>query len=158
MNGMFWTCRQKFPAKFVVFDTYTQCTIFSSPRRGKCRHDNQRRQQVVVVESHRETLGLCVFLPIYVASTYRYLRRLSPCNFRANCTETRISLIYRTEPTTKKWKTEKVKSKKRICSEVSINSPGNPCSQSWRRKGRLHWFVEKEGFKPALKEAEMMEY
>jgi len=47
-----------------------------------------------------------------VASTYRYLRRLSPCNFRANCTETRMSLIYRTEPTTKKWKTEKVKSKK----------------------------------------------
>jgi len=112
MNGMFWTYRQKIPAKFVVFDTYTQCTIFSSPRRGKCRHDNQRRQQVVVVESHRETLGLCVFLPIYVASTYRYLRRLSPCNFRANCTETRISLIYRTEPTTKKWKTEKVKIKK----------------------------------------------
>ena len=93
MNGMFWTYRQKLPAKFVVFDTYTQYTIFSSPRRGKCRHDNQRRQQVVVVESHRETLGLCVFLPIYVASIYRYLRRLSPCNFRANCTETRISLI-----------------------------------------------------------------
>ena len=39
---------------------------------------------------------------------------------------TRISLIYRTEPTTKKWKTEKVKSKKkRICSQVSVNSPFN---------------------------------
>ena len=44
-----------------------------------------------------------------------------------------VSLIYRTEPTTKKWKTEKLKSKKRICSEVSVNSPGNPWSQSWRR-------------------------
>jgi len=43
---------------------------------------------------------------------------------------TRVSLIYRKEPTTKKWKTEKLKSKKRICSEVSVNSPGNPCSQS----------------------------
>jgi len=34
-----------------------------------------------------------------------------------------VSLIYRMEPKTKKWKTEKLKSKKRICSEVSINSP-----------------------------------
>ena len=33
---------------------------------------------------------------------------------------TRVSLIYRTEPTTKKCKTEKVKSKKRICSEVTV--------------------------------------
>jgi len=39
---------------------------------------------------------------------------------------TRVSLIYRTEPTTKKCKTEK----KRICSEVSENSLGNPYSQS----------------------------
>jgi len=31
------------------------------------------------------------------------------------------------EPTTKKWKTEKkLKSKKWICSEVSVNSLGNP--------------------------------
>ena len=27
--------------------------------------------------------------------------------------------------------------KKRICSEVSVNSPGNPCSQSRRRNGVL---------------------
>jgi len=39
---------------------------------------------------------------------------------------TSVTLIYCTEPTTKKWKTEKVKSKKQICSEVSVglNSPG----------------------------------
>ena len=36
---------------------------------------------------------------------------------------TQVSLIYHTEPTTKKWKTEKLKSKKRVCSEVSVNSP-----------------------------------
>jgi len=29
--------------------------------------------------------------------------------------------------------------KKRICSEVSANSPGNPWSQSRRRNGRLWW-------------------
>jgi len=41
------------------------------------------------------------------------------------CTQklTQVSLIYHTEPTTKKWKTEKLKSKKRVCSEVSVNSP-----------------------------------
>ena len=37
---------------------------------------------------------------------------------------------------------------KQICSEVSVNSPGNPWSQFWRRKGRLRWegFAEKEGW------------
>jgi len=49
------------------------------------------------------------------------------------------------EPTTKKWKTEKVKRKTRICSEVSVNSPGNPGNQSGRRKWRIRWeeFAEK---------------
>ena len=51
-------------------------------------------------------------------------------------------------PTAKKWKAEKLKSTERIRWEVSVNSPGNPGSQSWRRKGRLRWeeFTEKEGF------------
>ena len=39
------------------------------------------------------------------------------------------------EPTTKSGKIEKkLKSRKRICSEVSVNSPENPWSQFWRRK------------------------
>ena len=44
--------------------------------------------------------------------------------------------------------------RKRICSEVSVNSPGNPWSQSMRRNGRLWWegFAEKESFKPRVKE------
>jgi len=38
--------------------------------------------------------------------------------------------------------------------EVSVNSPGNPWSQSGRRKGRLRWegFAEKESFKPGVEE------
>jgi len=43
----------------------------------------------------------------------------------------------------------KTKKEKRICSEVTVNSPENP----WR-KGRLRWeeFAENEGFKPGMKE------
>jgi len=33
----------------------------------------------------------------------------------------------------------KSREKKRICLEVSVNSPGNPWSQSMRRNGRLWW-------------------
>ena len=46
--------------------------------------------------------------------------------FQRSLKSWQFSLIYRTEPTTKKWETEQ--SKKRICSEVSVNSPGNPWS------------------------------
>jgi len=37
---------------------------------------------------------------------------------------------------------------------VSENSPGNPCSQSRRRKERLQWegLAKKEGFKSGIKE------
>ena len=40
---------------------------------------------------------------------------------------------------TKKLESGKRKSKKRVCSEVGItvNSPGNPWSQSWKRSRRL---------------------
>ena len=39
-----------------------------------------------------------------------------------------VSLIYRTEPTTKKCKNrKKTKGRKQICSEIAVNSPGNPC-------------------------------
>ena len=65
-------------------------------------------------------------------------------------TLTWVSLIYRMEPTTKKWE----KKKKRICTEVSVNSLGNLWSQSWRRRGRLRreGFAEKEGDKRGMRE------
>jgi len=47
-----------------------------------------------------------------------------------------------TEPTTKKCKNRrrKTKSRKQICSEITGNSPGNPRSKYLsRRKERLQW-------------------
>ena len=62
------------------------------------------------------------------------------------------------------WRTGGLQSKKTteykwICSEVSVNSPGNPWSQSRRRKSRLWWegFAEKESFKPGVKSEGVMD-
>ena len=53
----------------------------------------------------------------------------------------RVGLIYRTEPTTKKCKTrKKTKSRRQICSEITVNTPGNPCSEYLsRRQEGLQW-------------------
>ena len=47
--------------------------------------------------------------------------------------------------TTNSGETGRLESKKRICSEVSVNCPGNPWSQSRRRNGRLWWSVHQTG-------------
>jgi len=56
--------------------------------------------------------------------------------------------------TLKSGRERKLKSKKRIYSEILVNSPGNPGSQSCGRKGKaaVEGFAEKEGFKPVMKE------
>jgi len=43
--------------------------------------------------------------------------------------------------------TKSEEKKKKMSRSISVNSPGNPWNQSWRRKGRLRWegFAEKEG-------------
>jgi len=58
------------------------------------------------------------------------------------------------EPKTKSEKDkQKLKTIKWKCSEVSVNSPGNPGNQSCRRKGRQRWegFAEKECYKKNIK-------
>jgi len=39
-----------------------------------------------------------------------------------------------------------------MCSDISVNSPGNPWSQSWRRRKKLlcEGFAEQEDFKPGM--------
>jgi len=65
---------------------------------------------------------------------------------------TRVGLIYRTEPTTKKCKTEKLKSRIRYVRSNS-KSLGNHVVSSEEEKERLQWkgFAEK-GFKSGMKE------
>ena len=68
---------------------------------------------------------------------------------------TRVSLIYRTEATTKSGKTEKKPLKiKHGCSEVSVNNPRiRGVSPEEEKKGYAReGFVEKEGLKPGMKE------
>jgi len=50
-----------------------------------------------------------------------------------------VGLVYSTEPTTKKWRKEKLKRRKRISSEVSAGSPGNLWSQYWKINAYWYW-------------------
>ena len=91
--------------------------------------------------------GNFVFLNTVHITALRYDTRYDTCARKP----TWVSLIYRTKPTTKKCKNRKTKSSKQICSEITVNSLGNPCSESWRRNAAVGMICRK-GFKPGMKE------
>ena len=72
---------------------------------------------------------------------------------KANMSQLNLSNARNRQP--KRVKTEKTKSRKQICTEITVNSRGNPCSEYLRRRNEgLQWegYAEKEGLKPGVKE------
>ena len=51
-------------------------------------------------------------------------------NVRSKANMSQLNLPHGTDPTTKKCKNRKTISRKQICSEITVNSLGNPCSES----------------------------
>ena len=87
---------------------------------GICEHTDRqtdRRTNTRLSQPHDTLLALkCTILLTIPYDTRCYLT----CARKP----TWVSIIYNTEPTTKKWKTEKLKSTKQICSETTVKSLG----------------------------------
>ena len=90
------------------------------------------------------------------------IRYDTTCNFnvQSKAYTSQLNLTHGTNNREEEKQEKKLKSKKRICPEVSVNSPGNPWSQSWGRKGRLRWeaFVDEEGLSLEWKSDGVTEY
>ena len=86
-------------------------------------------------------ISLLAIMPLFALATRRICHKYDTrCyfNVRSKADISQLNLLHGTK-NYKVEKTEKLKSKKQICSEVSVNNPGNPWSQSGRRKQRLRW-------------------
>ena len=83
-----------------------------------------------------------------ICDTIRYDTR---CYFNVR---SKVSLIYLTKPTIKKWGKVKLKSKKRICSKVSVNSLAEFVESvvKGENKATVGRICRKGRFKPGMKE------
>ena len=100
---------------------------FSTPACPDCSQNIQKTAflacfRFLIFHPFFQGVQLALFADTHDSMKVRYDTR---CYFNVRSKADKSHLIYRTEPATKKWKTEKNwKLKKRICSEVSVNSPG----------------------------------
>ena len=88
--------------------------------------------------------------------TIRYIRyAISTCSRKLIW----VSLICRTEPTTKKWKTEKLKSKKTdMLRSIGKESEESAQSVLEKKMKAVRRICRKKGFKPGMKEWKVIEY
>ena len=106
--------------------------------------------QVLKKDAQKRKLARFFCLTIYDTIRYDTIRdAILTCDRKLT---SRVNLIYRTETTTKKRKTEKLKSKKWICSQVTVKVGGIRVFSPEEEKESLRWegFAEKEGFKPGI--------
>jgi len=130
---------------------------YQQPRSLSVSASTAGTNRLVVPPVRLATVGSRAF-PVAAAHTWnslpRHIRYDTRCyiNVRSKANMSQLNLGYRTEPTTEKCKNRKTKSRKQICSEITVNSPGNIVSastlQSYKR--HLKTFLLQQSFRLAL--------